>query len=121
MYKGPIKKIPNEFKQQFTMNGKIPIYNVFLDEKSSLYSPPQAKVLPLKVLIKSVFILYFLNIDHSLSVKSSPTTPISETFVYEDAATPKYVAEPPKILFLFPLTVFILSNAIEPTANMFLE
>ena len=32
MYKGPIKKIPNEFKQQFTLNGQIPIYNVFLDE-----------------------------------------------------------------------------------------
>ena len=36
----------------------------------------------------------------------------------KEAAMPKYVAEPPNILFLFPFGDSIESNAIDPTATI---
>ena len=88
------------------------------DEKSSLYIPPQLKVSPFSTFTEDISILYFSNSDHSLSEKSSPTTPIKFTFVNNEAATPKYVDDPPNIFCREPLQVVIESNAIDPTATI---
>src|SRR5207237_1131376 len=95
------------------------VSRVFATFRSKPYSPLQKKVFwPLTRCSPSRLMLRPLKTAVSSSPKSSPTTATTSTSLKNDAATEKYVAEPPMQRSTFPNGVLMASNATLPTTRI---
>src|SRR3954454_20113248 len=98
------------------------VSRVFATFRSNPYSPLQKNVFsPGMRCSPSRLMRRPLKTDASSSPKSSPTTATIETSLKNEAATEKYVAEPPMQRSTLPNGVCMASNATLPTTRMPIE